>query len=100
MANEKRLIHANSLLEKIHDTAEGLADCDQQNAAWALRKYAIRDIMDAETVDAVEVVRCRDCKYWGSTTGFCNLHSNSSKSALYWDLFDEDDFCSYGERRE
>lgn len=59
MENEKRLIYADFLLKKIQDTAEGLADCDQQNAAWALRKYAVRDIMDAETVDAVEVVHGR-----------------------------------------
>ena len=56
---EKRLIDADTLLETIHDTADGLADCDQQNAAWALRKYAARDIMDAPTVDAVEVVHGR-----------------------------------------
>ena len=54
-----RLIDANKLSEAIEETAGGLADCDQQNAAWALRKYAIRDITDAPTVDAVEVVHGR-----------------------------------------
>ena len=54
MQKEKRLIDAGALLKTINDTAEGLADCDQQNAAWALRKYAVRDIMDAQTVNAVE----------------------------------------------
>ena len=93
-----RLISSDSLLGKIHDTAEGLADCDQQNAAWALMKYAVRDIMDEETVDAVEVVRCRDCKHWHFETGLCNLHSNFSKSVLHF--FDEYDFCSYGERKD
>ena len=55
MAPEQRLIDANNLSVMIEETAQGLADCDQQNAAWALRKYAIRDITEAPTVDAVEV---------------------------------------------
>lgn len=101
MANEKRLIHANSLLEKIHDTAEGLADCDQQNAAWALRKYAIRDIMDAETVDAVEVVRCRECKHWvkfeSSLIGEVKCCTGQGSVNI---LKEPDDFCSYGERKD
>lgn len=96
---EKRLIDADTLLETIHDTADGLADCDQQNAAWALRKYAARDIMDAPTVDAVEVVRCRECRHWNSETGFCNLNSHFSMDGLDWDMFNDDDFCSRGERR-
>ena len=111
MANEKRLIRADPMLEKIRDTAEGLADCDQQNAAWALRKYAVRDIMDAETVDAVEVVRCRDCTYWGDEDG--KLHGSDgvlfARCKAHNYLIDgrhtgwcpsENDFCSYGERKD
>lgn len=103
MANKKRLICADTLLETIHDTADGLADCDQQNSAWALRKYAVRDIMDAPTVDAVEVVRCKDCKHWNELKG-----KDSGKPVGYGDCRNgcgingiayEDSFCSYGERR-
>lgn len=101
-----RLIDYDSLLGKIHDTAEGLADCDQQNAAWALRKYAVRDIMDAETVDAVEVVRCSSCKHstlpavltqrYGEP-GTLTCHNwkspcNKRNVKAYG-------FCPYGERR-
>lgn len=87
---EKRLIDADTLLETIHDTADGLADCDQQNAAWALRKYAVRDIMDAPTVDAVEVVRCRECKSYDEEFGYCESMGFTCR---------QNDFCSYGERR-
>ena len=59
MATEQRLIDANNLSVMIEETAQGLADCDQQNAAWALRKYAIRDITEAPTVDAAPVVHGR-----------------------------------------
>lgn len=95
-----RLIDAETLLKKIQDTAEGLADCDQQNAAWALRKYAVRDIMDAEAVDAVEVVRCRDCKQWGDVT-FGNVCRRwSAPLAGMKNCTKPDDFCSCGERKE
>ena len=95
-----RLIDADALLEKINDTAEGLADCDQQNAAWALWKYAVRDIMGEETVDAVEVVRCTHCKNWDKDTWFCNEHSTFGHHGLEWNMFAPNDFCSYGERED
>ena len=40
--------------------------------------------------DVVPVVRCDDCKYYGSRR-WCELHSS---------VFDDNAFCSYGERRE
>lgn len=40
--------------------------------------------------DIVPVVRCDDCKYYGSRR-WCELHSS---------VFDDNAFCSYGERRE
>lgn len=43
-------------------------------------------------VDAVEVVRCKDCKYYGDEY-FCPLRSLA-------DYTDPDDYCSMGERRE
>lgn len=42
-------------------------------------------------VDAVEVVRCKDCfHFWD---GVCKAHNE----VIY---VDENDFCSFGERRE
>lgn len=40
------------------------------------------------TIDAVPVVRCKDCKYWDF--GDC----------YRLELSHPDDFCSYGERRD
>ena len=42
------------------------------------------------TVDAVEVVRCKDCKY-ADEDGLCG-------NVVWYNK--EDDFCSMGERRE
>ena len=53
-------------------------------------KKTFDTIIDVQpTVDAVEVVRCKDCKRNG--TELCPM--------LFTEMKD-DDFCSYGERRE
>lgn len=74
-----RLIDADALLEKMKKTD---------------RYFNIKfDIEDAPTVDAVEVVRCKDCRYFDE---------NDCLEQFYWCNFSEDrrtpdDFCSYGE---
>lgn len=64
-----------------------------------------------EDADAVPVVRCRDCKYWGDEAGVavradgvrfarCKIHNLCvSGKKIGW-CPTEDDFCSQGERRE
>ena len=51
---------------------------------------AIRIIESLEPADVVQVVRCDDCKYYGSRR-WCELNSS---------VFDDNAFCSYGEKRE
>ena len=61
-------------------------------------------VNDAPTIDAVEVVRCKDCKFFD--------HDDFGKGEEYWckhfvSTYDnthchkvmEDDFCAWGERR-
>ena len=48
-------------------------------------------IDDQPTIDAVPVVRCRECKYRDGTPGQPNIQCGQMH---------EDDFCSYGERKE
>ena len=52
-------------------------------------------LLHAPTVDAVKVVRCRDCKYHEDTpvTGF-------EHCCLYGLTMRYNDFCSYGERKD
>ena len=48
------------------------------------------------TADVVEVVRCRDCKYWQDNNGgYPHEECRWGKG----ETPDADDFCSYGERR-
>ena len=72
-SSEKRLIDYYYLAEKIECPGEPLV-------YWY-------DIEAAPTVDAVTVVRCRDCRKF-KTYG-CRMVASGY-----------DDFCSYGERKE
>lgn len=51
-------------------------------------------LQDTPTVDAVEVVRCRDCKHYkpDEYEGGCDFAGGLP-------YVKADDFCSYGERR-
>lgn len=62
-----------------------------------------RAIEDAPTVDAVEVVRCKDCKHFNFEHMECENEAVSTDhegGASYSLNFYLDDFCSYGERKE
>lgn len=63
-----------------------------------LSSLLMRRINDAPTVDAVEVVRCKDCMKYIPCQ---NLPIGTSK---WCDLFDratcEMNYCAWGERRE
>ena len=101
MANEKRLIDANALIKEIVFVKNCLAT-DDKAGEWA-KGYrsglgaAIEEIEELPTVDAVEVVRCKDCKYFteGMAVGMCKRIPDKPIIPIVYDHF-----CSYGERRE
>lgn len=90
-----RLIDADRALEIVRD--QGIA----HPSAYYLTNYATLILREAPTVDAVEVVRCRDCKR-------CFKHTTKRNRQYMWicmrndtDLYVRpDDFCSYGERKD
>ena len=53
------------------------------------KEWAIWLLENAKPADVVEVVRCKDCKWWDG---------NDCK-ARDIDVVDVDDFCSYGEKK-
>ena len=90
-----RLIDADAIIDFIDmgHTRNPLETC-----------FSERDVVDmlesAPTVDAVEVVRCKDCKYykpqkksahWENRANYCNR--------VVTIKVQPDDFCSYGERK-
>lgn len=61
------------------------------------------------TIDAVPVVRCRECKYYHADTGWCDQLSYfqtsdgepcSPAESMDWKMFQENDYCSMGQRKE
>ena len=59
----------------------------------------VRYLNTLPTVDAVEVVRCRDCIHYDF--GVClKIYSDGAVSQYAWQERNEDDFCSYGERKD
>lgn len=56
------------------------------------------EIRRAPTVDAVEVVRCKDCRWYKDVGTYYRLMDCTISTGLSEP--DEDDYCSYGERRE
>ena len=93
MANEKRLIDANAIEAKIEKSFRNLIANQSRPDLAAALSYVGDLIIEAPTVDALEVVRCKDCKHCSVDTmfGSCWCHGFSVKL---------DHFCSYGERRE
>ena len=80
-----------------------LIDANDVYSLFDKSGFARLHVADIDTIpraDAVEVVRCRDCKHWESETWFCDNHSTFWHHGLDWNMFSEDDFCSYGERKD
>ena len=80
------LINREALLSFEKMDADLCATCGEHHTA----EDVIMMIKTAPTVDAVPVVRCRECKYRDGTPGQPNILCGQMH---------EDDFCSYGERK-
>jgi hypothetical protein len=93
-----RLIDANDFFERLCDR-----DCDivPQYSEDGYSTERIEETLDAPTVDAVQVVRCRDCEFWYGGKKFapnfnaCRMWSASGTTRYTADM----DFCSKGERK-
>ena len=87
-SSKKRLIDADAFLEKMKRTSRYFD--------------VLFDVEEMPTVDAVEVVRCRECKhhYWeqepchGKSVHYCKLPHMRGVEVF------KDFFCYYGERKE
>ena len=89
-ANDKRLIDANAFLKDILTAGIGktIIEYSESDIGYMIRKRP--------TVDAVEVVRCRQCKHCDPENHHCDHHMGTVAPLRR----EPDDFCSYGERKE
>ena len=92
-----RLIDGDALLKIFEERLRVEQGGDGTKERWAYMAWlrSLNAIKDAPTIDAVEVVRCKDCK-------------NNPKTDVGWiscpmtgrDTRKANDYCSYGERKE
>lgn len=95
-ASEKRLIDADALMDVIRQHEYRLAT-KQGSIDYGMFTLGIQQAVDEQpTVDAVEVIRCRECKHCDPENHHCD-HPMSTSAPL---SRKPDDFCSYGERKE
>lgn len=98
MATEKRLIDANDALEQLKQAEKEMKFVTPLGCKAVDIKAVLRYIESRPTVDAVEVVWCKDCKHGelDTTDGFewylCHYEGGS------WNK--PEHFCSYGERKD
>ena len=110
MANEKRLIDANEALRMIKDSQEDnpFFGVRGQGEIWrGAHDNAIDCVNTCPTIEAVEVVRCKDCEHYKpnwlpglqkyDNYGVCKRNDFLAEE---YRMRVETDFCSYGERRE
>ena len=91
MENEKRLTDVNPIIRNL-TAMKSMYDAISLDGV-------IKALEDAPTVDAVEVVRCKDCKHkgWiqepchGKSVDFCNVFDSTINNP-------EKCYCYYGER--
>lgn len=89
-----RLIDADALEKQFRKEANTTA-CLDNRTYWSEALISVaEDVVDAPTIDAVPVVRCKDCRF----------HEQEQPGMVYcpatvggW--VDEDWFCKGGERR-
>jgi hypothetical protein len=95
-----RLIDADALIKQQHE----ILGCDPmyyQGLEASKSQYLIEFLERAQTVDAVPVVRCRECKSHG-TLKSGELFCGKIKTGIYgyYHTVKADDYCSYGAKME
>jgi hypothetical protein len=98
MATEKRLIDANDLIERLKFKKK-ISEVGLHRGLQS----AMSQCDKAPTVDAVEVVRCRDCYWWNKERAGLNgecVCNRFSVHKIIETFTTQDHFCACGERRK
>lgn len=90
---DKRLCDKDELIAAFNTSEYGTSERAEE---WTFpNKLAVQIVEDMPEVDAVEVVRCKDCKWYAheGDYAFCDNYSS------LMDHVGDETFCSYGERK-
>ena len=90
---------ADEILDVIRQHEYRLAT-KQGSIDYGMFTLGIQQAVDEQpTIDAVSVVRCRECKHY--EMGVClKIYDDGAASRYAWQERNDDDFCSYGELKE
>lgn len=100
-----KLIDADALLTTMEVKCPMDNDLDSFKAGM---RAVLERICNAPTVDAVQLVRCKDCKWWDKKDdapyGYCMAMKHGFASS-HWEIgiyrtYKGDFYCADGERRE
>lgn len=98
-----RLIDADELLKKWLEQKDPELICPTMEAFYEnIICQTLDAISDAPTIDAVEVVRCKDCKLYGVSKFYISAGDNITQLRFCVKTGRPtgiDDYCSYGERK-
>ena len=100
MATEKRLIAYDPITFEAFTRSiiKHRAPYDYYDDGYIDAVERIEEWLEQNTVDAVEVVRCKDCKHYMLWEDSDDKKTCAKSIGLM--VSDPDDFCSYGEKRE
>ena len=97
-----RLIDADALAKAFRDLAESVAYIQKDRTYWSESLIsAAEEVDDTPTIDAVPVVRCKDCKHFKTMNLFGNVEfcDRTGEEIERWLMVGAEDFCSRGERK-
>ena len=99
-----RLIDADELIKKLEfnswDIEEWELPHEQVSAGLRANAYDRKTVEDAPTIDAVPVIRCKDCKWWSPNRKTCTEWADycfrESKNCILTHFScRESDYCSW-----
>ena len=72
---------------------------EKYNGAVNMLREVEREVKEAPTIDAVPVVRCRECQHCKETVDYKGPGLFCSIWGREWQRVQPNDFCSYGQRK-
>lgn len=97
---KRRFIDANALIEAISKKFQEHYGNTVYQFIHDFFRFVLKQIRKAPTIDAVEVVRCKECIHWYDQEEVClKIYDDGAASPYAWQFRKPEDFCSYGERK-
>ena len=98
-----RLIEPEQITKMMSDlfiSKDAVNMTGEHQGLWVRFRAIEKAVSEIPTIDAVEVVRCRDCKNLRIDSDFHEKRYCSIRNVNGGGFCKDEDYCSYGERRE